>query len=528
MRKRYWRASPWLILLALACGKGPAEQTPAAGAKAASKASASMRSHPSSIAGTWFPDNPTQLGRMLDGFLHKADPPSTATASQAVAFIVPHAGYTYSGQTAAFAYKIVAERKPRRVVVIGPSHRVPFRGLCVGDYDSYETPLGPAPIDREAVETLRQCPLVQKVRNAEEFEHSVDIQMPFLMRVLPADSFKVVPIIAGDVPKGDFGALTAALRRILTRDTILIASSDFTHYGVDFGYTPFPLDNETRSNLEKLDMGAVRAIETKRPEDFLEYRARTGITVCGYNPIALTLSALPADATPTLLKYAVSGDTEGDYSHSVSYVSLVFTSASGWGAEPSDATEAVLSADEKKTLLKVARDTLDLYVRERKKPDVYGGQYHVTPAMRTPCGAFVTLKERGQLRGCIGHIQGRLPMIETVQENAVNAAAHDYRFSEVQPDELPRIEIEISVLSPLRKVGSHDEIVIGRHGILLKQGGGQAVFLPQVAPEQGWDLDQTLSSLARKAGLPADAWKKPDAEFQVFTAQVFSESEPGL
>ncbi|MFN2369822.1 MAG: AmmeMemoRadiSam system protein A, partial [Candidatus Krumholzibacteriia bacterium] len=141
-------------------------------------------------------------------------------------------------------------------------------------------------------------------------------------------------------------------------------------------------------------------------------------------------------------------------------------------------------------------------------------------ALAEPRGVFVTLSRGGQLRGCIGSLTGRLPLAEAVAASARNAAVGDPRFPPVAPAELDQLELEISVLSPLRTVAGPDGIEVGRHGVLLEKDGRQAVFLPQVAPEQGWDRDTMLAHLARKAGLPADGWRR-EAVFRVFTADVF-------
>jgi AmmeMemoRadiSam system protein A len=196
------------------------------------------------------------------------------------------------------------------------------------------------------------------------------------------------------------------------------------------------------------------------------------------------------------------------------------------GRNPSQGSEAdrgSLTLSERATLLQIARDTVEEYVKKRKTPDLTSGRYEITPTLREHRGAFVTLKEHGELRGCIGYIQPIEPLCEAVQQNAINAAARDSRFAPVKPKELSSIKIEISALTAPAPVSSFRDIALGRHGIILKRGSHQAVFLPQVAPEQGWDLSETLRHLSLKAGLPEDAWKDPQAEFHVFTAEVFLE-----
>jgi AmmeMemoRadiSam system protein A len=260
----------------------------------------------------------------------------------------------------------------------------------------------------------------------------------------------------------------------------------------------------------------------------------------------LLLQLLPEDTRPKSLYYTTSGQLTGDYKNSVSYAALAFARNALWksetgrhgsstvgghamkkGKRPSRELEADrgegLTPSERSTLLRLARDTVEEYVQNRNTPDPQSGRYDLTSALRQHRGAFVTLKAHGELRGCIGYIQPLEPLYETVQQNAINAAARDSRFSPVKANELSAIEIEISALTPPEPVSSYRDIVLGRHGIILKKGSSQAVFLPQVAPEQGWDLAETLRHLSLKAGLPGDAWRDPKTEFLVFTAEVIKE-----
>ena len=164
-------------------------------------------------------------------------------------------------------------------------------------------------------------------------------------------------------------------------------------------------------------------------------------------------------------------------------------------------------------------------MRTGKRPPVDDKTYTLTPAIKATCGVFVTLKKQGRLRGCIGHIMGRLPLYEGVAENTVNSAARDTRFPSVRPDELRDIDIEISVLTPFREVAGPDGFIVGQHGIYIQKGMYSAVFLPQVATEQGWDRAETLRHLCRKAGLPMDEWQKPGMKFNVCEGFKFGEKE---
>ncbi len=508
------------------------------------------RIHPSPIAGTWYPADPTALRELLEGFLERAPGIADQEAARLEALIVPHAGYAFSGQTAAYGYRVLGQRRPRRVVLLGPSHYASFRGLSLGDYDAYETPLGRVPVDPEGRSLARGCPLVDFHEEAHLREHSVDIQIPFLQVLFPDDPPRIVPLLVGSLREVDYPRVASCIRGLLDPETVLVVSSDFTHYGPRYGYLPFPLDGRTAERLRALDEGACGEILRLDRKGFLAYQARTGITICGYRPIALLLEMLSPRTRARRLFYTTSGRVTGDYRNSVSYCSLIFLQARGsegpgTAPPPKEGKESAmkdgrnppgktgragggLDPSEKATLLRLSRDTLEAYIRRHETPDPLGGGYAITEALRQPRGAFVTLTKGGRLRGCIGYIQPIAPLYRTVQENTINAATRDTRFPPVSPEELPEIHIEISALSVPEPVASYREIEIGKHGIILKHGYAQAVFLPQVAPEQGWDLPETLRHLSLKAGLAPDAWRDPEAEFLVFTAEVFEEPRTGV
>ena len=501
--------------------------------------------HHSPIAGSWYPADPEALRRLLEGFLDKAPSPDPAEASRLIAVVVPHAGYAYSGFTAAHAYRWIRQRRPKRILIIGPSHYAAFRGISFGDFDAYETPLGRVPVDPAGRKLVKACPLVGFYPEAHGKEHSLDIQVPFLQVIFPESTPSILPLLVGRLEKEDVPVLARCIGKLLDNETVLVVSSDFTHYGPRFGYIPFPNETGVAEQIRRLDQGACDRILRLDERGFVAYREKTGITICGRNPITLLLDLLPEGTRSRQLFYATSGQLTGDYENCVSYYALAFVRNALWGRAPGengtkptggismkkgkkppadkDVSADTLSAAERSTLLRLARDTIEEYVRERKRPDPLGGAYKITPALRRHRGAFVTLKAHGRLRGCIGYIQPIEPLFETVQENAINAATRDSRFPPVRPDELSAIEIEISALTPPVPVSSYRGIHLGRDGIILKKGLHQAVFLPQVAPEQGWDLPETLRHLSLKAGLSEDAWRDPDAKFLVFTAEVFEE-----
>ncbi len=480
-------------------------------------------SHPkavfdSPLAGRWYPASPPVLTEMLDEQLAAAE---QRPLDGVCALILPHAGYQYSGPVAAYGLKAVRARRYARIVILGPSHRVPMRGYAsVPGATHYRTPLGEIPLDVAFIEALLEHGMFRQVAQVEDLEHSVQIEVPLIQHALGATP--LVPIVVGHLTLAESREMARILRGLVDNDTLVLVSSDFTHYGPNYGYLPFK--DDIRANLERLDMAAWNAIESKAPGVFETWVEDSGATICGTCPILVLLSMLPEDARPQLLKYDTSGAITSDYENSVSYLSIAFTGAWREGGLMSDSagTALPLSEEDKERLLRLARETLHTYVAAGKMPTPEELGVEITPAMSQTMGAFVTLHAHGRLRGCIGEIEPRRPLYQAVMANAINAGLKDYRFPSVTADELPELDFEISALTPPHPVDGPERIVIGRHGMTVEKGGRRAVFLPQVAPEQGWDRDTTLNHLCMKAGLPPDAWRQ-GAAFTVFEAVVFGE-----
>lgn len=494
---------------------GKSETAPIAGRPVAQE----KKVFTSPLAGQWYPAEPAQLKADLESYFAK-DPEDLPGNVRAL--IVPHAGYQYSGTVAAAAMKSVEGKRFSRVVVLGPSHSMPMENVAsVPDATHYATPLGEVALDVEFIAALKQHPEFKTIPGANGREHSVQIQIPLLQEAL--NGFKLVPIVVGQLDEEAAREMGRILAGLIDEDTLVVASSDFTHYGPRFRYTPF--EDNVLENLKKLDLGAWDAIADKDLGGFRAYCEKTGATICGRNAIGVLLAMLPDSFEPHRIAYDTSANLTGDTANSVSYLSAAFSG--DWpriapAPAPRAESRPSLTDEDKSRLLKLARGVLEDYVKNGKTatPETLG--IELTPGMKRVMGAFVTLNENGELRGCIGEIFPRRPLYKAVMDHAVNAAVHDYRFRPVTADELPEIEMDISALTPPRPVDSYNNIMLGKHGMVLEKNGRSAVFLPQVAPEQGWNLEQTLSHLAMKAGLPADAWKD-GASFTVFEAIVFSE-----
>ena len=482
------------------------------------------RERPSALAGGWYPGDADELAHYVDGLLDaNADP---ASGEPTRALVVPHAGYRYSGATAARAISRVRGQGFKRVLVLAPAHRSGFSGLSIADVDAYRTPLGAVPVDTEAAARLRQASLVGAAPDAHQREHSIEIELPMLQRALKP-GWRLLPVLVGRLDGDDYPVAADLLRPFLDDETLLVVSSDFTHYGSRFDYLPFPLDDAAPEHIRALDDGALERIEALDAAGFLRYQLETGITVCGYRPLALMLHLLPKDARIERVAYATSGELTGDYSNSVSYAALWVTSpaaiSEGIDAEDQQAqtdesgvfSEAELAILHRLAVLGVEQAVLG--PSEAGRAETEQLTKTLSPRLQAPSGAFVTLKKHGDLRGCIGYIQPRKPLYQAVLENGVNAAVNDRRFRPVTPQELEQLEVEVSVLTKPRPIATADEFRVGEHGIILSKDGRRAVFLPEVATEQGWDRRQTLSHLAHKARLPEDAWRE-GASFEVFSS----------
>lgn len=471
----------------------------------------------STIAGSWYPGDAGSIRTMAErwesslGEFGKHPTPNIV--------ILPHAGWAYSGRTAWSAVRRLKGARFKRVVLLAPSHRAWIENRLVApEADCVSTPLGTISIDREWLDAFSlRAPVIRndKVHLA---EHATQIEYPLLQLALP-NGFSIVPLIVGSLGPDQMGMCERALRDLMDGDTLLVVSSDFTHYGEDFSYAPYGIGGkEVRERVAKVDGEAIEAIVKCDAGRFASVVRDTGATICGHVPIELALRAPGKAASLEKIAYTTSGDSEGDWSRFVCYAAIV--GRAGWKDENEGCLD--LDTEARSYLLRLARESIECAVRGEKR-----GRLNLNDAPAATLrkmGAFVTLNDRttGALRGCIGEILPVRPLAEAVAARAIDSALHDPRFMPVTERELASLRVEVSALTPPKSVSSWRDIVLGSDGMTLEKNGCFAVFLPQVAPEQGWDLPTTLSYLSQKAGLPADAWRD-GARFETFQAEVFHE-----
>ncbi|MHB0974535.1 MAG: AmmeMemoRadiSam system protein B [Thiobacillus sp.] len=446
---------------------------------------------PAAVAGMFYPDDPVELKRTVAGLLAKAGAAAPSRPPKAV--IVPHAGYVYSGPVAASAYAQVAtlRGRVRRVVLLGPTHRVYVRGLALPEADRFATPLGEVPLDREGMRAVAALPQVVRSAAAHRMEHSLEVQLPFLQQVL--GDFLLLPLAVGDATAAE---VAEVLEQVWGGDeTLVVISSDLSHFLPD-------------AVARKVDGGTVDAILAL--DSHLSHEQ-----ACGATPVnGLLLAARRHGLHPLVLDVRNSSDTAGDPERVVGYAAFAFTDEAGPDQPDTEKGE---------TLLKLARSEIASRL----------GQAVTAPAqagwLQEPGASFVTLTRQGELRGCIGTLEAHRPLGIDVRENAVAAAFRDPRFMPLSRAEFAAVRVEVSLLSPAEPLEARDESAAlaalrpGVDGVVFEYGHYRSTFLPQVW-EQLPEPATFLAHLKRKAGLPADFWAE-QVRLSRYTVSKWKEKE---
>ncbi len=445
---------------------------------------------PPAVAGQFYPGQAAELQQAVDAYLQEAS--SDVPCPKAV--IAPHAGYIYSGSIAAKAYAQVANGVDRisRVILMGPAHRVGFRGMALSGADFYATPLGQVPIDKAAIDSIRSLPAVGNLDQAHAEEHSLEVHLPFLQRCLKA--FTLVPIVVGQCAPGDVARVLNTLWG--GEETLIVISSDLSHF----------------LNYEQ-------AIEKDRnTSDLIVSRSSelTGEQTCGCQPLNGFMQVLrEKDLEVSELGLLNSGDTAGDPERVVGY---------GAYAVSDQVITQQLGLAERQQLLYIARKAIVERLNGNDKFDLAVNQF--SAVLQNPGASFVTLKIAGRLRGCIGSLQAQRPMLLDVAHNAMSAAFKDHRFKPLSSAEYAAVDVHISVLSaPVETpVSSRAELIAllqpGVHGLILEDGNHRSTYLPSVWEQLPYP-EQFISELRAKAGLPREGWSDT-IKVSLYTSEEFA------
>lgn len=464
------------------------------------------------VSGLFYPDQAEQLRSELDIYFSVATKPQSYSDIRAL--IVPHAGYNYSGAVAAKAYQQLDENRTfENLFVIAPSHHVAFNGASVFSQGNYETPLGTVEVNLKLCKQLiDKHAVIGFFPQAHSQEHAIEVQLPFLQHHLKTP-FKIVPVLIGTHDLDQLKQLAESLKPYFTADNLFIISSDFSHFPK---YEDAIIaDRNMADGIEKNSVDEVLKSVNLNKRLHINNLATSA---CGLSAILtlLFLSAGDKNLRYTGIKYQNSGDApKSNPDRVVGYWAFTLTS------QPSGYKELLTDAD-KNILLSIARNGITAYLKKDQAPKLSDQDYNNT--LKKSLGTFVTLHHGKTLRGCIGRFETIEPLFLLVQDMAITAATNDKRFKPVTLDELDELSIEISVLTPLKKIHTKEEIEIGRHGIYIKQGINHGTLLPQVATENKWSVDEFLGYCAKnKAHIGWDGWKT--AELYTYEAIVFSEPE---
>jgi AmmeMemoRadiSam system protein B/AmmeMemoRadiSam system protein A len=437
------------------------------------------------------------------------------------AIICPHAGYVYSGKVAASAYSVIDRNTVyKNIFIIGSSHVMAFEGASVYYTGDYITPLGKLTVNKEIANSLKKEKLFDFPVNAHLQEHSLEVQMPFIQyyfKNIPP----VIPIIIATNNVNSIKKIAEILRPWFTPENLFIISSDFSHY-------------PSYKTANEVDNSTANAIISGDPKKFMDILKKNSYvndpglatSMCGWTSglMLLYLAEGTSDLEFKKIDYCNSGDSKyGNKDEVVGYNAIALTEKnSGTQAAKSLSDEVKFSSKEKEQLISIAHDNIRSLLYDKKRISL--NKETLPEVFKKPYGAFVTLKINGSLRGCIGRFISSDPLYEVVLESSQSSAFEDPRFSLLTKEELPKTDIEITVLGPLRKINSIKEIVLGKHGIYIKKDFRSGTMLPQVATENNWSVEEFLGYTSRdKAGIGWDGWK--DADIYIYEGIVIEEKE---
>jgi AmmeMemoRadiSam system protein B/AmmeMemoRadiSam system protein A len=477
------------------------------------------------VAGMFYPGDDETLRRMVSDSLKAVKKEEFTQSIKAI--LSPHAGYQYCGTTLASAFKQIESPSFNydTVILIGPSHRVATKAAALSSADAWETPLGAVPVDTLlARQFVDKNSRIEFDDNAHMQEHSLEVQLPYLMTVAGGKRFKIVPMLTNSTDPLDNEILAQALSDLAADPkTLIVISSDLSHYP----------SSAVAENVDKALLDAIKSLHVSVIVEENRKILKAGypglsVAMCGMESMLCVVRAAPrlGLSEARVVNYTNSGMAGGDNRRVVGYGAMIFTGSGKQGnAGQSSLFDFKFGEQSRQELLAMARGAA--------KAAVEGSWVSYDPSenpeLQVMAGCFVTLKNNGVLRGCIGRFTSNDPLWKTVREVAVSSATRDTRFSHnpVFPAEIPQLEIEISVLSPMRKISRPlEEIELGRDGIVVQDRGRSGTFLPQVATETGWSLEEFLGHCASdKAGIGWQGWKSPTAQIFAYTATIIEEKK---
>jgi len=466
-------------------------------------------------AGRYYPADKETLSKDLTILFRDCLKPTFNNRVRAI--IAPHAGYVFSGKIAASAWSAASNNSGiKNIFIIGSSHVMAFDGASVYFSGNYVTPLGIVPTNVEIAKKLKDAyPVFHFPETAHLQEHSLEVQLPFLQKLFPG--VPIIPIIIGTGNTAVVKKIAGALQPWFTEENLFVISSDFSHY-------------PSYKDANEVDNATSGSILTGNPDTFLQVlklnasRNMEGLvtSMCGWTSglVLMYLAENDSNLEFRHIDYSNSGDSEyGGKDEVVGYHAIALTEKKPASKEQSE--EISFTKKEKDLLFSIARNAIHSRLFENRRSTV--DSQSLPESLKQPLGVFVTLKKDGVLRGCIGRFVSSDPLYELVSESALSSAFDDPRFTPLTREEYDDIEMEITVLGPLKRIKNYKEIILGKHGIYIKKDTRSGTMLPQVAIENNWTVEEFLGYTARdKAGIGWEGWKF--AELYVYEGVVLEEN----
>ncbi|WP_324172831.1 AmmeMemoRadiSam system protein B [Sulfurimonas sp.] len=460
---------------------------------------------PTAVAGSFYIDNKSKLQTEVKTHLKNA---KTFELQEINALIVPHAGYIFSANVASTAYKTLNKRY-KNIFLIGSSHYVNFNGASVYNIGDYKTPLGNVRVNKTlASKLIQDSKYFTFTPDAHKKEHSLEVQLPFL-QTLYGENINIIPIIIATSNLETIKSIAKSLSPHFNDDNLFIISTDLSHY-------------PTFKDANIVDKNILNSLTKNNPQKFIDALAKNKeakidalqTSACGWSSL-LTLLYMTQDKAYKYDKLEYKNSAHSKYGDKKRVV--------GYGAmRVYKSDEFFLTSQEKQELLRIANMSLYQAIKNEKRLVIDASK--ISPKLKQPLGAFVTLHKDNKLRGCIGTFEPDEALYKVIIDMTIASALNDSRFKEVRPNELKNIDIEISVLTPRKKISSLDEIVIGKHGIYIKKGSKTGTFLPHVATQMKWNVEEFVGKCSEeKVGIGFHGYK--NAELFIYEAIVFDEKE---
>jgi len=463
----------------------------------------SNQTRPYTVAGSFYTDNKNELSNQIQTLLKDA---KKVKKEDIKALIVPHAGYIFSADVSAVAYKTL-DKKYKNIFLIGSSHHISFDGASIYNIGDYTTPLGDVKVDTTLASSLiEQSENFVFKEEAHKKEHTLEVQLPFLQTIYK-DDLNIIPIIIGTTDSEILDEISKTLKPYFDdEENLFIISTDLSHY-------------PKYDDANKIDIQTLESLTHNSSEIFInrliknedQHIENLQTSACAWGSLLVLLEMTKDENfNYELLAYQNSGDSSyGNKSNVVGYGAVRIYKNSN---------DFFLTSKEKKQLLEVAKISLYDAIIHEKKADI--NQDKISEKLKQNLGAFVTLYKDGNLRGCIGTFEPNQPLYSVITDMTISSALNDSRFKQVTKDELKDISIEISVLTPRKEIKSLNEIVLGKHGIYIQKDDKTGTFLPHVATEMNWSVEEFVGYCAsEKAMLGYDGYK--NAKLFTYEAIVF-------